>query len=223
MDARTHSQTDSEIENDRRFAQDRLESLRNVSLDDLLSEESRRYKRALLALSVIGWIAAHYSIDVREIPWLSIPAPADAEHLFAYLIVVALCYHGIAFSLHAFADIMRWQLSQSYEQLRGQANAIQSLSRSIHGLASILHPNRAFTDPQLARLPETKENLERFSVEATRTFWSLAGAALAITKFKRSVAWIWDFALPLLAAGVALGGLILALAQAIDVRVPVLP
>lgn len=202
----------SEREEVERSVREGLEAVRDSNLGDVLSEESRRYKRAVLALSLVAAIISKYELDIKEIPWLSIPAPEHAKGLMPTLVLVALAYHVIGFVLHAWADIRRWMLEQSGSQWTAQANVIYAMNKHLNELKQIIEKQKGAIPLLVAQYGEIALNTGIEVLDhAARQYRSLSDSVVRIHRLKRLVAWTWDFILPLAAAGVGIACLVATL------------
>jgi hypothetical protein len=195
---------ESVLERLRQRTAEASQNIENSFLGDVLSDEARRYKKSLLAVSVVGYLVSTYHINLKEIPWLSIPAPENARGALHTLVLVALGYHLIAFAVHAWADIRRWMLVQSGSEWAGQANVLFVLNSQLHTLNHAISTAMESTHAgTVAEAVKVRDQSLAIAEEAIRRFSSLRGQVWRIHWLKRLVAWVWDFAVPICAALVA--------------------
>jgi hypothetical protein len=193
-----------------RYVEDASAKVRDsTNLGEVLLEESRRLKRAVLALSIIGYIVGQYHVDLTTIPWLSIAVPEDARSLGAWLNLIALLYHMVGFGLHAWADVKSWIAKQENSRWKGIRDVLFKMNSQVHELGQIIQ--LIDNGPQSDKVPDlvkTRNDAVDVIKSAIGQFHRLAGTTAAVYRRKRFTAWAWDFWLPLIVGTLSCGVLI---------------
>ncbi|EGR3324812.1 hypothetical protein DMJ26_19880 [Vibrio parahaemolyticus] len=86
-----------------------VENNKEKALVDPLSEVTRKERRMLLGLSMLGVFFAKTGIVPRKISTLGIELAATEQSSFFYVLAAMLVYFVFAFALYAFSDFIVWK------------------------------------------------------------------------------------------------------------------
>jgi hypothetical protein len=90
----------------------------DVPLSDPLSEVTRRERRLLLAVSVIGLFVSYSGIVPTKVDALGIELSSTDQRSFLTLLALVIVYLLIAFVIYGFADFLTWR--KEYQKLMEQ-------------------------------------------------------------------------------------------------------
>jgi hypothetical protein len=183
----------------RNDAREAIAQLHAINFADALGETSMRARRALLALSIVAIVFAKYTISVRQIPWLEIPAPVDAAALIPTLLFVAIAYHWVSFALYGLADAIKWETTKDRSIFGSRAQLVYRLAehiRRFEAAASSIPPGTdlgRWIDTQSQMVADARA-VSQSAIDEWNGFYALSMRGFWL---KRLTVWIWEIALPL--------------------------
>jgi hypothetical protein len=197
--------SESMNDHNRRDGRDAIDRLASVNFADALGETSVRTRRALLGLSIIACILAKYSINVKEIPWLEIPAPVDATGVVPMLLLAALIYHWLSFLFYGLADAIKWETTRDASVFGARSQMIYRLDehiRRFEDAASKMAPEsdlRKWMEVQRPAAAEARAVCDS-AIAEWNSFYSISKRGFWL---KRLTVWTWEITLPLVFGFVA--------------------
>lgn len=82
-----------------------------VRIRDPLSEVTRKERKALLAVSLLGLVIANTGLLPTEIDALGVKFSASDQKGILYVLVLVTAYFAIAFALYVASDFIAWRLA----------------------------------------------------------------------------------------------------------------
>jgi hypothetical protein len=176
-----------------------IDRLRSVNFADALGETSVRTRRALLALSLVAMVFARYTINVKQIPWLEIPAPVDATALIPMLLFAALAYHWVSLTLYGLADAIKWETTKDSNIFAVRSQLVYRLDEHIRRFEDAASKITSGTD--LGRWIEAQKPLVTEAREVSECAIAEWKSFYRVSTFgfwrNRAIVWLWEIALPL--------------------------
>ena len=124
------------------------------------------------------------------------PSPDNPGDLFPTIILVAIAYHLIAFSLYALSDILQWHVNSDAAVFSNRSQLIFRLDQNAFFLADQLKRM-----PDLTTLshgvPEILDGIREVAADSIKNYRSFYGRARLAHRLKVFAVWGWEFTLPI--------------------------
>ena len=104
----------------------------SATLVDPLSEVTRKERRMLLGLSMLGVFFTHGGALPTKISTLGVELSAGDQQAFLYILAIGLFYFVSAFSLYAFSDFIVWRKQIAEEHIVDTKRSFEELVFNDH-------------------------------------------------------------------------------------------
>lgn len=192
-----------------------VEALKRANINDSLTEPTRIYRRTLLLLASTVLIISVYPLALGTVPLLEAPPPSEQGDRPETVVLMALVYHWIGFSIYGWADYRRWRVSSFGERIAVHSQIVERLNNHLHVLRNEETIERAVSRMvDRDDLIKTVRNAEKCAQVATRSFNSFVAEVRLLTAGRAATVLGWELALPFLYAPLAIHHLFTNLAPA---------
>jgi hypothetical protein len=173
------------------------DAARAINVAQALSETSHKQKRNLIAWAAIALLVHYYDIHLSKIPWLDVDIPEGTSDAGIVIVSLPLIYSFAGFLIYAVSDLVQWQFEFDLKRFRPIWDVLHRLSENLYTvrgqLDDAIRPSHVTPEQSARIIADTMPEVEL----AVKALKAVQSQGERLTRWKRVVAYGWEFALPL--------------------------